>query len=65
VIASEFENIPTGLLDLLDTAENVATKLVQSENRILREEQRRHPVSSASNTRKSKRLQAATSNESQ
>lgn len=28
VIASELENIPTGLLDLLDTAETVASKLV-------------------------------------
>lgn len=35
VIASELENIPTGLLQLLETAENIAAGLVKTQNKIL------------------------------
>lgn len=39
IIASELENLPTGLLELLETAETLAQKLVQTQNRLLAEDQ--------------------------
>ena len=41
IIASEIENLPTGLLELLETAETLASKLVSTQNKLLEEEQKR------------------------
>ena len=66
IIASEIENLPTGLLELLETAETIASQLVKTQNRIVEEDQKRivpQKPSQSTDTQESQKSVQATNTE--